>query len=179
MRIIGGIYRNRVIKRVPVVTTRETSGKVRGAIFNSILKDLKGTVLDLFTGSGAMGIEAISRGADKAILVDNNPEAIKTAACNIKTLKISEVQIIKNDYIEALKYFNRKKIKFDCIFLDPPYKLLVINDILDYIKKNNMLNKQGIIVCEYSADVNLEFTDFSLKKETKYGIKKITIYRSD
>lgn len=181
MRIISGIYRNRIIKQVPITSTRETSDKVRGAIFNSINNYIENSItLDLFSGSGAMGIESLSRGAKKAFFNDLNIIAYRTIKDNLNALKITDMNILNLDYKEALLYYTNKLINFDIIFLDPPYKLDIINDIINYILENNLLNKFGIIVCEYSDYIpNDNFPNLELIKKGSYGIKKISIYRNE
>ena len=177
MRIIAGKYRGKKIDMVGVDSTRETQDKIRGAIFNSIypyMDDLK-IGLDLFSGSGAMGIEAISRGLDVCYFNDLNAKAYKTTINNINMCKIENYKVYNLDYKECLE--SLKNIKFDCIFLDPPYKLEVINDIIKYVLDNNMLNDRGLIVCEYEYDFNFESDLLEIIKEKKYGYKCVKIYK--
>ena len=174
MRIISGKYRGKKIDIVGVETTRETQDKIRGAIFNSIYPytdDLK-VGLDLFSGSGAMGIEGISRFLDTCYFNDLNIDAYKTTKKNIEACKIINYKIYNLDYKVCLE--SLKNVKFDCIFLDPPYKLDAIDDIIEYILENNMLSNKGLIVCEYENNIK----DHNLKiiKEKAYSYKQIRIY---
>ena len=174
MRIIAGKFRGKIIDIVGLDTTRETQDKIRGAIFNSIYPytDNLKVGLDLFSGSGAMGIEGISRFLDTCYFNDLNKEAYKTTKKNIESCKITDYKIYNLDYKECLEAL--KNIKFDCIFLDPPYKLDVIDDIIEYVINNNMLNNNGLIICEYEN--NIKEHNLKIIKEKSYSYKTIRIY---
>ena len=173
MRIISGKYRGKKIDFVPSDSTRETQDKIRGAIFNSIYPYMDGKTagLDLFSGSGAMGIEAISRGLERCVFNDLSIDAYKTTKNNINACKIENYAIYNLDYKKCLDEL--KNNKFDIVFLDPPYKLEIIDDIIDFILENNMLNSYGLIVCEYEKEIN----NHGLKviKEKSYSYKTIKI----
>lgn len=174
MRIISGKYRGKKIDIVGVETTRETQDKIRGAIFNSIYPytDNLKVGLDLFSGSGAMGIEGVSRFLDTCYFNDLNKEAYKTTKKNIESCKITDYKIYNLDYKECLEML--KNTKFDCIFLDPPYKLDAIDDIIEYVINNNMLNNNGLIICEYEN--NIKEHNLKIIKEKSYSYKTIRIY---
>ena len=174
MRIISGKYRGKKIDIVGIDSTRETQDKIRGAIFNSIYPymDNKKTGLDLFSGSGAMGIEAISRGLESCIFNDINDKAYKTTINNIKSCKIENYKVYNLDYKKCLEEI--KSMKFDIIFLDPPYKLDAIDDIIEYVIENDMLNSNGLIVCEYEN--NIKEHNLKIIKEKSYSYKTIRIY---
>ena len=176
MRIISGKYRGKKIDMVGLDSTRETQDKIRGAIFNSIYPymDNKKIGLDLFSGSGSMGIEAISRGLECCYFNDLNIEAYKTTKKNIESCKIDSYKLYNLDYKECLNEL--KNTKFDCIFLDPPYKLEVISDIIAYIIENNMLNPNGLIICEYEYNFDVNFDVLDIIKEKSYGYKNVKIY---
>lgn len=174
MRVISGKYRGLEIKGYNIDGTRPTMDRVKESLFGSIQGFVKNsTCLDLFAGSGALGIEALSEGADKCYFVDKNKIAINILKENLDRLKVKEeYYLINKDYIDAL---NNLDIKFDIIFLDPPYHLNMMNDAIDIIIKKNLLNDGGILVCEYeegSIDCSLE-----LIKSKKYGSKNIDIYK--
>lgn len=172
--MISGKYKGREIKGYNIDGTRPTMDRVKESLFASIQNYVKNSVcLDLFAGSGALGIEALSEGANTCYFVDNNKIVIDTLRQNLKHLKIEEdYYLIKKDYIEALKTLNTK---FDIIFLDPPYHLNMLNNAIELIEKNNLLNENGILVCEYEeGSVN---TTLNLIKEKKYGSKNIAIYK--
>ena len=174
MRVIAGKFRGKKIDIVGIDSTRETQDKIRGAIFNSIYPymDNKKLGLDLFSGSGAMGIEAISRGLESCDFNDINDKAYKTTLNNIKSCKIDSFKVYNLDYKVCLEEL--KNTKFDIIFLDPPYKLDAIDDIIEYIINNNMLNINGLIVCEYEN--NIKEHNLKIIKEKAYSYKQIRIY---
>ncbi len=154
MRIISGKYRGKKLKEFDITTTRPTLDSVKENIFNLIQFDVMDSiVLDLFSGTGALGIEAISRGAKFTYLVDNNPKAIKLIQDNLKT--IEGEYVVKNcDALEFLKSYNQK---YDIILLDPPFQTDLGLQAIDYIIKNNLLNDNGIIVFETSKDKDFDF----------------------
>lgn len=174
MRVISGKYRGLEIKGYNIDGTRPTMDRVKESLFGSIQGFVKNsTCLDLFAGSGSLGIEALSEGADKCYFVDSNKIAINTLKENLERLKVKEeYYLINKDYVEALNSFN---IKFDIIFLDPPYHLNMMNNSIKLIIEKDLLNDGGIIVCEYeegSVECPLE-----LLKSKKYGSKNIDIYK--
>lgn len=177
MRIIGGIHRGRLIDRVGKESTRETADMVRQAVFNMLGGSVFGSVLDLFAGSGAYGLEAISRGAQLAVFVDKDRDAIKTIEKNASLLKCqSQVSIHFMDYQSYLKTLN-ESVKFDIIFLDPPYQMDVYIDLINVLRSH--LNPEGMIVCESTKSLILPETilDLDKIKEKTYGIKRISIYQ--
>lgn len=179
MRVISGKYKSIKLNTLEGMTTRPTTDKVKESLFNIIsCNDLK--VLDLFGGSGGLGIEAISRGAEHVTFIDGSSSAIKTINENIKKCKISKdsYSVYRNDYLRALKIFAKKEEKFDLIFLDPPYKKGIIDNALENLIKLNLLNDDAMIVCEYSSEehVNYEHEALEIYKEKKYGYITITIF---
>ena len=180
MRVISGKLKGRVIKGYNIEGTRPTMDRVKESVFGSIQDYVDSSVvLDLFAGSGNLGIEAISNGASKAYFIDNNKECIKTIKDNISTFKINEdCVVLQNDYKDALKYLGNMNIKFDIIFIDPPYKYNIKKELMSLIIDNGILNDGGIIVFEYQLDEELDIIEyFELIKSKKYGDKYISIYR--
>jgi 16S rRNA (guanine966-N2)-methyltransferase len=176
MRVISGKYKGKNLKGFNIDGTRPTMDRVKESLFAMIQNNIRDSaVLDLFAGSGSLGIEAISNGAKKAYFVDNNIELINIIKNNTKDIK-DEVHIIKSDYLSALNLFKNSKIKFDIIFLDPPYKLNLINNCLNKIIEYNLLNKDGIIICEYESE-EIENNNLQIVKDKKYGSKNIRIYK--
>ena len=149
--------------------------RVKESVFAMIQNKIReSVVLDLFAGSGSLGIETLSNGASEVFFIDNNIELINIIKKN--TIGIDEkIHIMKSDYKNALELLKNSNIKFDIIFLDPPYKLNLINDCLDKIIKYNLLNKDGIIVCEYENE-DIENDKLNLIKDRKYGSKNIKIF---
>lgn len=177
MRIISGKHRSRIIKMVDIDTTRETTDKVRGAIFNLIsFYNIHGTCLDLFSGSGAMGLEALSRGCEKAYFNDIGKKAYMVTKENCKTLGYSsEVTVTNLDYRKALELYREP---FDLIFLDPPYKLDCCNEIIKFVSDNKLLNSDGFIICEVDSKTIINETEcFEIYKQKTYGIRDVYVLR--
>ena len=181
MRIIGGEYRSRLISMPKGVEIRPTQDRVREAIFN-ILGDVNDkNVLDLFAGSGAFGIEAISRGSGHATFVDNNAKCIETVRTNLESLKIEEYQydIIKGNVFGVLLRLEKEGGKSDIVFLDPPYykdlarKCLICLDYYDILSPNAL-----VVVEHFSKDsLEAELEVLKLEKEKIYGDTVITIFK--
>lgn len=174
MKIISGKYKSKKLISLSK-NTRPTANFVKEAVFNMLFK-INGVVLDLFAGSGSYGFEAISRGASKLYLNDNDKLAYKSLLTNKSTLKIEEEVIITNlDYLDALNKYKKDKINFNLVFLDPPYnfsdeQLLEILKILENISE--------IIVLEREKNSNLIILENKeIIKNKNYGIKQIIIYQ--
>ena len=178
MRVISGLYKGRNIEGFDIDGTRPTQDRVKESVFGSIQDYIDdSTVLDLFSGSGNLAIESLSNGASKAYLVDNSKDAINIINKNINDIKVENAYVIKDDYMNALNYFKKNNIKFDIIFLDPPYKDDYIDNSIKYLLDNNMINKNGIIVCEFENNIKLNYEELEIKKEKKFGYKKIVIFK--
>ncbi len=176
MRVISGKYKGIFLDGFDIVGTRPTMDRVKESMFATVQTKLKNSIcLDLFAGSGSLGIEALSNGAKYCYFVDNSNEIYRILKKNLAKLNIDNYKVILKNYKQALKEFKDSNIKFDIIILDPPYKLNLINDIIGYIYDNNLLNKNGIIMCEYEDEI-LKNNFFSLFKYKKYGAKNVSIY---
>ena len=175
MRIISGKYKKINLDGFNIDGTRPTMDRVKESMFAMIQNDIKDSiVLDLFAGSGALGIEALSMGASSCFFVDNNQIAINTIKNNLNKIKENTKNVLKMDYQKALNYFKENNIKFDLILLDPPYKNNYLNKIIELISEYNLLNDNGIIVCEYE-DYELNNYKFKLYKEKKFSSKIVSI----
>ncbi len=174
MKIISGKYKGRVLKGFDITGTRPTMDRVKESLFGTIQSYVpESVVLDLFAGSGNLGIEALSEGASFAYLVDSNSKAINVIKENVNSIGITDIEVIHSDYKDALKSFNNK---FDLIFLDPPYNTDYIEKSIKLIEDNNLLNDDGIIVCESDAIDKIIYSDvFKKVKEKKYGDKYIVL----
>lgn len=170
MRVIAGKHKSKALQSLEGRNTRPTMDKVKEGIFNS-LYDIDGLGLDLFAGSGALGIEALSRGMDKVIFVDQNFKAVQVINANLKQLDlISQAEVYKNNADRALKALAKREIQFDVIFLDPPYNKGLIDKALEQISQFNLLKENGIIVCEFSNHEDIKYQPFKLIKRYHYGL---------
>ena len=180
MRIVAGTYRHREIDYPKNNSTRPTMDKVRESIFAMINPYIDGSMcLDLFSGTGAMGIEALSENARYCYFVDCNKYAIEVTNKNIdKVCEKSKSKVICMDYLKSLQYFSKLGIKYDIIFIDPPYGKIKIKDVIDNILKYDILNDNGVLVCEYEdEDLSDDYMGLSLIKDRRYGRVFIKIYK--
>lgn len=179
MKVLSGIYKGRNILGFDINGTRPTMDRVKESLFAMIQDYIKDkVVLDLFSGSGNLGIEAVSEGAKYAYLVDHNKKAYDTINKNINTLGINNASAINKDYQKALKYFHENNIKFDVIFLDPPYKTNYIEESIKQISLYNLLNQNGIIICENDNSDRIVYNeDYTEIKQRKYGDKIVVILK--
>ena len=176
MKVISGNYKGRKIEGFDVEGTRARMDRVKESLFATIQNYVKeSVVLDLFSGSGNLGIEALSEGASYAYLVDKNIKCIKTINKNINNIGIENVKVLNMDNKLALKQINKK---LDLIFLDPPYKTSLIEDSLKLIDEYDLLSDDGLIVCE-SDDVDkiIYSNKYESIKEKRYGDKYIVLLK--
>lgn len=168
LRIIAGKYRHLIINAPETIETRPTTDRVREALMSALGDSLANkVVLDLFAGSGALGLEALSRGAKKAYFCDNAKLAINTIKKNITSLKVDNAEVLMLNYKTALEKFKNENIKFDIVFLDPPYKMKeVYNYVREYLIDNNMLNPNAILIEE--SDIKLS-GEYGKSRYYKYG----------
>ena len=178
MRVITGKARGVSLKTPQGMLTRPTSDRVKEALFSIINFELPGAqVLDLFGGTGQLGIEALSRGARSAVFVDMREDACKLIRENLKRTKLEgTARVVRSDYLEYLK---RCREKFDIIFLDPPYAEVFLENALKCLTEIDILQSGGIIVAERPLGKELpwEFEGYSRSKDYKYGNTLLTIYR--
>ena len=178
MRVISGKARGTVLKTPEGLQTRPTADRVKEALFSIIQFDLPAArVLDLFGGTGQLGIEALSRGAADAVFVDESEKACGLIRENLKRTKLSG-KVVRSDYLSFLRTCHDK---FDIILLDPPYAEVFLENSLKMITEIDILQSGGIMVCERPFDKQLlcEFSGFTRSKDYKYGKTLLTVYRKD
>ena len=175
MRVIAGEKRGALLISPPGNEIRPTYDMVREAVFGKLLFDIPGkTILDMFAGSGAVGIEALSRGAAFVYFVDRDEKAIQTVRANVQKTKYEEKsKIIKNDYTSALKLF-KNGTKFDIVFIDPPYASGYYEKALILLDENGLLNDIAVLVLESDKTLGLEMNNFTQIKIKNYGKTTIT-----
>lgn len=177
LRVVAGDFGGRPLKTLEGKTTRPTTDKVKGAIFNMIGPFFDGgRVLDLFSGSGSLAIEAISRGMSSAVLVEKDRRAQAVIQENIKMTKSEEqFQLLKMDAARALTQLTGQ---FDLVLLDPPYAKEQIVANITQLEEQGLLSEEVMLVCETDKDVDLpeEVSNFGIWKQKTYGISKVTVY---
>lgn len=177
MRVVAGKFGGRPLKTLDGQTTRPTTDKVKGAIFNMIGPFFDGgRVLDLFSGSGSLAIEAVSRGMDEAVLVERDRRAQAIIQENIKmTRSEQQFKLLKMDANRALEQLAGK---FDLVLLDPPYAKEEIVKNIRILDERDLLSEDVMLVCETDKSVDLpeEIASFGIWKQKTYGISKVTVY---
>lgn len=178
MRVITGKAGGITLKTPEGMQTRPTADRVKEALFSIIQFDIPGArVLDLFGGTGQLGIEALSRGAKSAVFVDAGENACRLIRENLKRTGLTgEASVIRGDYLEYLK---RCREKFDVILLDPPYAEIFLENALKMITEIDILQSGGIIVAErpLGKEIPWDFSGFSRSRDYKYGKTLLTLYR--
>lgn len=179
MRITTGIVKGMKLKSVPGLDTRPTTDRVKQSLFNTIQFDIEGrNVLDLFAGSGQLGLEALSRGASHAVFVENSPIALSTIRENVqKTGFCDRSEIIRSDYKAYLQ--SARGAGFHLVFVDPPYREGFLNRILNFIQTFDIVKDNGIIICEGTASEKLSdrFGNLELIKRANYGNTALVYYK--
>jgi 16S rRNA (guanine(966)-N(2))-methyltransferase RsmD len=180
MRIIAGKYRNRKLMTLDGLATRPTIERTKQAIFNSLGQFFHNgeITLDIFGGSGALSLESLSRGAKKAYIIDSSPDAIAIIKKNAEMLRVTgDLEIIKGDYKEILPNMVGK-MKFDVIFLDPPFRMKVIDELITYIINNKLIQIGGMIVAEYPKIdiIRKNYEELTLKKCSTYASSEVVIF---
>ncbi len=182
LRIFSGIYKGRKLKSANTPDVRPTTAKVKLSFFDIIQDRLREKIfLDGFGGSGNIGIEALSRGAEYVVFIDSLPESIKLLKHNIERIGIpsDHYRIIKGDYNRSIIQLSKEDFKFDIIFLDPPYKLLEYANPVKVIYKREILADNGIVVLERPTHLKFDAKYFELYREHRIGQKTLNFYRSE
>ena len=180
MRVIAGKAKGIALKTPDGMQTRPTADRVKEALFSIIQFDLPGAkVLDLFGGTGQLGIEAMSRGALSAVFVDAREDACRLIRENLKRTHMEDdARVVRSDYLDYLK---RCKDKFRIVFLDPPYAEVFLENALKMITEIDILESGGIIIAErpLGKDLPWDFLAFTRSRDYKYGKILLTVYRKD
>lgn len=180
MRVVSGICKGHPLKAVPGQSTRPTTDKIKESIFSMIGPYFDGGIgLDLFGGSGGLGIEALSRGLDRVIFVDVDQKATFTIKNNVEACRLSDrVEIYRNDAKRAVKALIKRELVFDLIFLDPPYHKQELESLISIIDVNHLLKDSGKIIVEHANEVELpeSIGRLTRRRFESYGITAISIY---
>ncbi|MCM3131931.1 16S rRNA (guanine(966)-N(2))-methyltransferase RsmD [Paenibacillus polysaccharolyticus] len=180
MRVVSGSAKGRPLKAVPGTGTRPTTDKVKEALFSMIGPYFEGgAALDLFAGSGGLGIEALSRGMDKAVFVDLEPKSIEVIRANLKATKLEDqAAVYRNDAGRALKALAKRNTIFDLVFLDPPYRMKNGNELMLTMHELELLTQGATIVLEYESkhEYPEQFGPFEQMRKAVYGETAVSIY---
>jgi 16S rRNA (guanine966-N2)-methyltransferase len=181
MRIIAGKSKGRSLKAVPGTHTRPTTDKVKEAVFSMIGPTFdQEWVLDLFAGTGGLGIEALSRGAKRSVFIDKDSKSIEVIRTNLKVSGLEDhAEVYRNDAERALKALQKRGLKFDLVFLDPPYRLHTLPNLISLLCELGLLTNEAILVCEhiYTLELPDHIVDAVQWKQAQYGDTKVTIYK--
>lgn len=178
MRVITGTARGRKLGQLQGMETRPTTDQVKESIFNIIQFDIEGRrVLDLFAGTGQLGIEALSRGAASCTFVDQRKDAVGLVRSNLKLCQLSDkARVVQG---EALSFLSTVREQYHLVFLDPPYQMDLLENAIKKIAEIDMLTENGIIICESPADRRLPAlaAPYEKGRDYRYGKIKLTLYR--
>lgn len=176
MRVIAGSAKRLLLKTPEGMETRPTTDRIKETLFNMIQDDLyQCQFLDLFSGSGAIGIEALSRGASQSVFVENHPGAVEIIRSNLKTTHLEEQAIVMScDVITALKRLEEQKNSFDFIFMDPPYNCFHEKRVLEYLAHSSLVTQDTVILVEASKE-----TDTSYLPDLGFHLDRVKEYKTN
>ena len=178
IRVIGGIYKGKRLKKVPSSRVRPMPHKLRETLFSILQDEVRDSVfLDGFAGTGSVGIEALSRGAEKGVFVDDFPAAVKVIKANLAKCQAEEkALVIRKEFNRAVIQLAKEGMKFDLIFIDPPYKLLKERNPLRVIKKREVLKPEGKIILRHHFKTRFEAKYFDLRRQKTIGDDTLSFY---
>lgn len=184
MRVIAGSARRLLLKTIEGRDLRPTTDRIKETLFNMMQNEIDGcTFLDLFSGSGAIGIEALSRGAKKAVFVENNREAAVCIRENLRTTGLEErALLITSDVKEAVARLSGQELSFDIIFMDPPYDRLYEKDVLRILSDSPIVNRDTLIIVEASSHTGFDYLSelgFRLVREKQYKTNKHVLIQKE
>ncbi|MDF2927680.1 MAG: methyltransferase [Paenibacillaceae bacterium] len=180
MRVISGTAKGRGLKAVPGMGTRPTTDKVKEAIFSMIGPYFDGgMVLDLFAGTGGLGIEALSRGMERAVFIDMDKQSIDVIKENLEACRLtSAAEVYRNDAERSMKALAKRAVQFDLVFLDPPYRLKHADRLMTEMHGSGLLNEGAVILVEHDAEHRYpeSFGPFRCRRLSVYGDTAVAIY---
>jgi 16S rRNA (guanine(966)-N(2))-methyltransferase RsmD len=178
IRVISGIYKGKRLNKVRSSLVRPIPDKLKETLFNIIQEEVKGSVfLDGFAGTGSVGIEALSRGAEKVVFIDEYFPAVKVIKTNLKKCGVEDrVQVIHKEFNRGIIQLAKENMKFDMIFLDPPYKLIEARNPLKVIKKREVLEAGGTIILRHYYKTKFEAKYYEPKRQVTIGDDTISFY---
>ncbi|RXZ77005.1 16S rRNA (guanine(966)-N(2))-methyltransferase RsmD [Paenibacillaceae bacterium] len=180
MRVIAGIAKGRPLKAVPGINTRPTTDKVKEAIFSMIGPFFDGgTALDLFAGTGGLGIEALSRGMAHALFIDRDRQSVEIVRRNVEAAGMNgKAEVYRNEAERALKLLQKRELVFRLIFLDPPYKMTNADELMAELAERGLLEQEARIVVEHDSTHRYPQTigDFIELRHSQYGETAVTVY---
>lgn len=184
MRVIAGTARSLQLKTVPGMETRPTTDRIKETLFNVLAPEIPdGDFLDLFSGSGGIGIEALSRGANRAYFVDNSRNAVKVIRENLAHTKMEErAEVIAYDAVSAIRMLESKHDAFDVIFMDPPYNREFEKEVLYALANSSLVGEDTLIVVESSLETEFDYIEqlpFYIHKVKEYKTNKHTFFYRD
>lgn len=177
MRVIAGKAKHLQLKTIEGNNTRPTTDRIKETLFNMLQNDIvECTFLDLFSGSGGIGIEALSRGAKKAVFIENNKNACECIKSNLRFTKLQDSGIVmEKDVLDAISMLEREGYYFDIIFMDPPYNLYLEKKILERLRESAIIDEESVIIVEASKETEFEYIfeyGYEMIKEKKYKTNK-------
>jgi len=181
MRVIAGQCKGRILFRPKGKLIRPTTDRTKKFIFDYLsARVVDSAILDLFAGTGSLSIEALSRGAKFAVLVDSSKEAVTLIQKNVKLTQYQEkCQIIRTDTISYLDFIKKEKNKFGLIFADPPYSISIYQKVLERVENNDILEQGGLFILEHDShkDLNLHLSVLKIEKVKVFGDTSVTFFK--
>jgi 16S rRNA (guanine966-N2)-methyltransferase len=175
VRIIAGTRRGHTIHAPKGRDTRPTSDRVRENVFNIVAPWVEGArVLDLYAGSGAMGLEALSRGAEAAVFVESDPEAVRAIEQNLDKLRLTAARVVRQDAVTGLGHEAGAGRKYDLVLADPPYDMTDYRSLSRYLP--GVLGDDGLLVFETAAKTEPELPGLVVRTSRKYGSTRVTVF---
>lgn len=176
MRVTGGIFRGRKLQAARGLATRPTTDKVREAIFDILMHDIEGArVLDIFAGSGALGIDALSRGARSAVFVESGARQTEAIRRNLQSLKL-DGEVMQLDYQTACQRLAGSTAKFELIFADPPYEEVKPLEVIESVLQYDLLSPNGLLIIEHKSGQVARTDSMTILKKRKFGQTEVSIY---